>query len=164
MHNLHLVVIKADTPEDACRDVEAYIEDFGNDNNWRCIGGALSKNNVAYDHDDYSRWKPSEDGLNTIDKINKMVGGWLKPEFNYGKTYADQIEGSEKKFGDLSGYELRQLKDYVKHLSELADIDTKAFNILEDEFYPYAYDENGVTQIDYQDGEETYVVFVDMHS
>jgi hypothetical protein len=163
MHNLHLVVVKDETPEDACRQVESFIEDFGNENNWRCIGGCVSEDNEVYNHDSYSRWKPSDSAYNTIEKLNKQVSSWIKPVDCYYKDVADKVNGGTK-LEDLNSSELYRLTKYIEHQYQVKDLGKEGFNILEDEFYPYAYDECGVTQCDWMDGAKTYVVFVDMHS
>jgi hypothetical protein len=43
MHNLHFVITTADSPEDACNNVETLISDFGNENNWRTVCGCVSE-------------------------------------------------------------------------------------------------------------------------
>ena len=70
MHNLHYVVVKAETGEEACSEVESSIEDFGNENNWRNICGAVSQDNEVYKSLD-GRWKPEDD--DTIEKINESI-------------------------------------------------------------------------------------------
>ena len=38
MHNLHYIVVQAETPEDAMSEAETMISDWGTENNWRCFG------------------------------------------------------------------------------------------------------------------------------
>ncbi len=59
MHNLHLILVHAETPEEACVNAENGIEDFGNGSNWRYVGGCISENNEITDMHGGSRWYPS---------------------------------------------------------------------------------------------------------
>jgi hypothetical protein len=43
MHTLHFIVIQADSAADAASDVESEIIQWGNENNWRSIGGVASE-------------------------------------------------------------------------------------------------------------------------
>ena len=43
MHNLHFILIKADSAAEAAREAENLILDWGNENNWRCVGGIASE-------------------------------------------------------------------------------------------------------------------------
>ena len=171
MHNLHLVRINATSPEKACRNVENEIMDFGNEDNWRCIGGCISEDNEIHLDDNYSRWKPSEEGYNTIEEINVRVRDWLKSDNNnyYRKDLIDAIDSGEKKLSEITDpMDLYAIKEYVtkrRALCEVDDIDT--FDVLKGTYREYEYDENGLTRMDYsekREGEKTYIVFIDMHS
>ena len=76
MHNLHLVRVYASDPQDACNTVENEIMEWGNENNWRTIGGCISEDGEIYivDPSDTfggSRYKPDND--TTIQSINEMI-------------------------------------------------------------------------------------------
>jgi hypothetical protein len=178
MHNLHLVRINATSPEQACNQVENEVMDFGNENNWRSIGGCVSEDNEIYDHDSYSRWSPSnetEDGIKvygSIEALNERVREWLKSdqEEYYRKDLIDAIDSGEKKLSEITDrMELYAIGEYIEKRKGLTEL-TKAFDefdVLEDEYRGYKYDECGLTSMDYSEkgeGEKTYIVFIDMHS
>lgn len=169
MHNLHLVVVKANTPKDACDKVESYIVDFGDENNWRTICGCVSDKNKVY-HTSDGRFEPDEHS-NTIEKINAMVMGWLKPEEDYYDKKVQAVIDGKKPISSLkTDMEWYGLEKYAAHMGARAKTNTKNFNVLKDSFNDYQYDDNGVTHIDAEEnvdlgkGKNTYVVFVDMHS
>lgn len=170
MHNLHLVVTKADNAQDACDYVESQIQDFGNDNNWRTICGCLSSKGKAHDQTDplSGRWSPHHNEFNTLAKLNKMVEGWMKPDYE-SQTAREKIKKGQTNFSTWNTGDLASLKRYVSELQQIAKLKqskkgkvVKGFNVLKDELYPYQYTEMGVTQME-GDGKETFVVFVDMH-
>ena len=165
MHNIHLVVCKAESAEDACNTVETHIMDFGTENNWRSICGCVSEDNEVFINDSTGRYCPEEDL--TIDKINKMVRGWMKGCF-YGETAKKKLARSKGKI-DLSKwtssqlFSLRMLAKYHEQLGYFGD-DIKNFDVLKNNFYAEEYTECGVTQISDDDEEgKKFVVFVDMH-
>jgi hypothetical protein len=172
MHNLHFVVVRAENGEDACSEADNFLMDWGNENNWRTMCGAVSEDNEVYKASD-GRYEPDEN-TNTIAKINKIIKGWLKTDI-YSET-AKKLLAKGKKVEKFNRQELYSLQKYAKFLYEIKTIkDTKAyrkkngdkvsnqFNVLEDDFYAFSYDECGVTQTDSGDG-KLWVVFVDMHS
>jgi len=165
MHNLHLVVVKADSPQEACDTVESQISEFGNENNWRSICGCVSSKNKVLDLSKEAfggRWSPSEKGYSTIAELNELVKGWIN-ELGYGKTAHDKIAKTKGKLNlsKWTSQELWSLKEYANKLHEKSGMEVE-FNILKNEFFAYNYIENGVTQMG-GNGKETYVVFVDMH-
>lgn len=172
MHNLHFVVVTAESGEDACGVAQDLIEDFGSENNWRTICGAVSQDNEVYDAQD-GRYRPNET-TNTIAKINKVVSGWMEST-GFGDN-AKALLAKGKKIEDFDLQELFSLKCYAEHLYQVKSLKihkkhqrlngvkvSSKFNVLEDEFYSYSYDECGVTQHQFAVG-EIWVVFVDMHS
>lgn len=170
MHNLHLIVIHSTSAEDACNEVETMIEDFGNENNWRTICGCVSDKNEVYIHDAEGRYVPSEDYLNTIEKINENVKGWMRSTL-YGENAKKRIEEGNVDFTNWSAHELWELKEYVEYLRQIQSFkehhnvsDIEEFDVLNHTFYPYEYAECGVTFSESEDGENTYIVFIDMHS
>lgn len=168
MHNLHLVTIKSSCPEFACADVEGYILDFGNDNNWRTICGCVSEKNEVYVYDKESRYSPHD--YNTIQKINKLVMGWIKTN-QYDKIKKKLIK-TKGKLNHFNWIDFYELEECAKHYREVKNLKSKtSFNVLKNNFFPYSYDMNGVTQCEEESAEpdennnlQLYVVFVDMHS
>jgi hypothetical protein len=166
-HNLHLIRVTADTPQEACEEVESYIEDWGTENNWRTICGCVSEHDEVYDNPDETfggRYKPTACGYTTIGKINKAVRGWLKPDFYHETAIKKLAKGQTnlKKWTTSDLYSLRKLAEYHTQLKYLGKAPSK-FNVLTDEFYAYEYAECGVTNCENGNGETTYIVFVDMH-
>ncbi len=171
MHNLHLVRINATSPKEACNKVENEIMDFGNENNWRCIGGCVSEDNEIYDHDDYSRWKPSDEHFDTIEKLNEVVKGWMKSDETeyYNRELIEAIDNGDRKLTDITDrMELYAIQEFVKKKKALISsggIDE--FEIMKSDYREYEYEECGLTAMDYSEkgeGEKSYIVFIDMHS
>lgn len=100
MHNLHFVVTRAESPQDACDNVETFISDFGNDNNYRTICGCVSEKNKVFINDSSGRYSPRDTGYTTIAKINRAIKEWTK-ETIYGETAKKKIENAKEKI-DLS--------------------------------------------------------------
>jgi hypothetical protein len=174
MHNLHLIVVKAETGYEACQNADAMLSDWGTENNWRTMCGAVSEDNETYDARD-GRFRPDAD-TNTIDKLNDMVQDWMK-ESTYGLTAQIKLKRG-KKIENFNSVELWSLRKYAEHLyavKTVADCKkirrkngekvSKKFSVLEDEFFQYQYDECGVTRLeDADDDGKLWVVFCDMHS
>ena len=43
MHNLHYIIINAESAYDAAESALLEIQDWGNENNWRSVGGVASE-------------------------------------------------------------------------------------------------------------------------
>ena len=163
MHNLHYIVVQAETPEDAMSEAETMISDWGTENNWRCFGGCVSQDNEVHIHDRHSRWIPDEN--HTIEMINEDVRKWLQPDL-YSKSIFDKVVSGNSEspfdwYGAKKYFEQMFYKTQHKHIEE--------FNVLTDEFYEWHFNECGVThqylsqQEDDDPTNKKYVVFVDMH-
>lgn len=175
MHNLHYVVVKAETAEDAVSEVETMISDWGTENNWRSFGGCVSEDNEVYIVPPTgtwgnSRWAPEEN--HTIEMINQQVREWLKPDKHYQDIFDKCVSGDIGSPFDWYG-----AMKYCEHKFHSAqhEIKGREFDVLHDEFYDWHFDECGVTHfmtkqfdrrnLDYEDPKhKRYVVFVDMHS
>lgn len=174
MHNLHLIVVKAETGREACQNADAILSDWGTENNWRTMCGAVSEDNETYDARD-GRHRPDED-TNTIDKLNAMVQGWMKNSF-YGAAGMEKLKRG-KKLENFTTHELWSLQKAVEHLCAVKTVAeckkykrkngekvSRKFNVLEDEFFQFQYDTCGVTRLeDADDDGKLWVVFCDMHS
>lgn len=168
-HNLHLIVVLAESAEAACDKVESAIEDFGNENNWRTIYGAVSQNDEPYFHEG-NQWP--DENCDTIEKINKLVEGWLPyPKTSRGELFEALTNGT-KTLKDVTDYmDWLMLSDYAEHMTSVARLGKTTFDILAgDEFKSGDYTSVGVTNLthegeeDAESDDQTYVVFVDMHS
>lgn len=175
MHNLHLIVVKAETGREACENAHTIISDWGDENNWRTMCGAVSEDNETYDARD-GRYRPDED-TNTIDKLNDMVQDWMK-ESHYGTTARIKLKRG-KKIENFTSSELWSLQKEVEHLYAVKTVAeckkykrkngekvSRKFSVLEDEFFQSQYDECGVTRLEEADDNngKLWVVFCDMHS
>ena len=171
--NLHFIRVKADNPKDACNTVENTIEDWGTENNWRSIGGCVSSDNEVYrivDEENKfmnSRWVPDVDM--TIEKINVMCNEWLKPADYYKKQFDKCIDGKEESPFDWYGAKKHCEHMYQKGmtLNSIKHDKRETFDVLKDEFYSWSLNECGVTSLDfiggYSGGSKLYVVYLDMH-
>ena len=160
MHNLHYVLTKADDAEDAGSQVEMAIEDFGNENNWRSIGGVISLDGTEEIHNlGDARW--------TLDDLNENEGNTpLEKAYselgivaNSAKKKQQELAEQVKNLGSDEG-SLWTLKRDIIALIE-AHTFGKAQTMNE-----YAYDEFGITDMRYNDEDtrKEYLVMVDMHS
>ena len=176
-HELHLIVVKAIDGKEAMGKAESFIEDWGDENNWRHFCGAVSEDNVVTIGEEGGDWL--DDSCNTIEKINEMVKRNLRSQLN--DISIDDFNNTikilkqyiiDKKIKDPEGfvygnynvYELNHVYDLVWSLlyNKIYDIDK--FDILKDEFLCVEYDEFGVTDYYPNDKDEgkLHVVFVDM--
>jgi hypothetical protein len=166
MHALHFIVTSAESGKEACNDVDNYIADWGNENNWRSICGAVSEDNKVFINDNDRGWLNKD--CNTIKKINGIMEKHLKEE----KTVSDSKEIMKKyldgKFLDvIDWYKLEVFcRDKGQKLSATKHKKNEKFNVLTDSYNEYSYDYLGVTHTGYDKSKYTklWVVFVDMHS
>jgi hypothetical protein len=174
MHNLHFVVVKAESGEEATAEVESCISDWGNENNWRHICGAVSEDNEVYKTGE-GRYAPEDN--ETIETINTRIAKWLVIPNVY-----EELLGNGQKFEELTASQLNRLRGYIGEVYEQKLIASNkaarqangeklsdTFNVLTDTYRDYQYDEFGVTDIcddvdPYSENVKTWVVFVDMHS
>tara|TARA_R110001606_G_scaffold19248_1_gene70960 strand:+ start:30 stop:539 length:510 start_codon:yes stop_codon:yes gene_type:complete len=168
MHNLHYLVTRAETPQEACSQVESEISEWGTDNNWRTICGCISEDNVIHSTGE-GRWKPTE--TDTLEKINLQVSDWLYPPDYYEKQFNKCVDGKEESAFDWYG-----AKKHCKHmyqmgrtLNSIKHDKRETFDVLKDEFYSWSLNECGVTSLDNSGldteagGSKLYVVYLDMH-
>lgn len=164
MHNLHFVVLKCGSPQEACETVEEYICGYGydNDNNYYSIGGCVSEDNDVFVYDKDAAFLPDDEEYNSIDKIRDIVKGWMQNEM-HPFIKEEFKKALRKPIGKVNWYAIEQ---YANNACEING--RTCFNIFEgDQFFGHQYDKNGVTQCtyDFDDPEfKKYVVFVDMHS
>jgi len=73
MHNLHYIVIRADSGKEACDAVENEIVEWGSEDNWGQICGALSEKNIIY---------------NTGVKLSVLISGYNSLTFSQNASCA----------------------------------------------------------------------------
>lgn len=174
MHNLHFVVVKAESGEEATFEVESHISDWGDEDNWRNICGAVSEDNEVYITGD-GRYAPEAN--ETIERINATIAKWLEVP-----NVFEELLGKGQKFEELTLSQLNRLRGYIGEVYEQKFIASNkaarqakgeklsdTFNVLTDSYRDWQYDECGVTNIcddvdPYSENAKTWVVFVDMHS
>ena len=168
MHNLHYLVTRADTPQEACSQVESEISEWGTDNNWRTICGCISEDNVIHSTGE-GRWKPELE--NTIENINLQVTEWMNDD-EYNKSNFDICSRGNSN----NAFEWYGAKKYCEQqfqkgmtLNSIKHDKRETFDVLKDEFYSWSLNECGVTSLDVSQlendgGSKLYVVFLDMHS
>lgn len=170
MHNLHLVITHAEDAESACSDVENFILDFGNDNNWRTIEGCISEDNEKYVIEE-----GFIDSYNSIDDINIAVTKWVKYYLNNGEKGFENIKKYES-FNDLIRSSIKDVWHLSKNFESLFQVlefinnnnikDTVDIKTLTSGLYEYQYDEVGITLTNFHktDKSKMFIVFVNMHS
>lgn len=166
MHILHFVTVRAESAQDAMSTVETEIVDYGNENNWRSICGAVSEDNEVTIGDKDGLFVPKPD--TTIESINAVVRELLKrPPANAenGLELIKKVAAGEQ----IENHEWWNIGQYAERQYEVAGRGDD-YDILQDEdgLYRGQYDTQGVTPIDdggfEEEGTKLYVVFVDMHS
>lgn len=162
MHNLHLAVVKAQNAKEACDFVESEISEWGNENNWRSICGAVSEANEVFINDKDGRYLPGEN--ETIESINAMIKEWFN-DGTYTLAIKEKIANGETDFTKWNEHELWLLKMCAEQLHELCTISKDDFSVLENTYYAFQFDQLGVTNMvnDEEEG-KLFVVFIDMHS
>lgn len=167
MHNLHLMVVVAESPEAACIKVQNELNGWGDCDNWRTMIGCVSEDGEPYCADS-EMWKSWGEGQElTLEWLVQMVHGWLHVNTE------DEQEVKQHMMSWLAGKELQhmewyEISDFCLHQSDRVDainnLPVDTFNLFEDEFHFGHYDENGVTHPEEDEVGERYAVLFDMHS
>lgn len=169
MHNLHFLVVKAESGKKACSIAENYIMDFGTENNWRTICGAVSEKDEVYIEDENGY--PPDENSNTIAKINEKVFKWVHSESYYRTSFEKLIKDGEDKMDSLDWFSLMQYAE--EQMEKCNALQSDSIDVLDESFsyFSYKYDECGVTQYETylnknmdDDNLQKWVVFIDMHS
>lgn len=165
MHNLHLVRVLAENPQDACDIVDAELDNYGNENNFYSIVGCVSQNDEIFV---LNKNDTFVENLKPIKEINEMVRNWMNYAFNHN-NYKALIQKSVNE--PLSKYEWLRIKEYAYHMYQIESFNSfnpnEEFDVLNDahEFYCWKIEENGVTDMCHaSDGDTVYIVFINMHS
>ena len=184
MHNCHYYVVEAISGADACEHVESTLADWGNEDNWRVMCGAVSEYNEVYSTGN-GRYCP-EDGCSgpalTIEAMNAEIVESLKPELS-PSVAAKLAEIAAGKVIFEDGYELLAVQDYIENLYALNSTNHGSYHMLYDSWKGYHYDKFGVSvghgrskpqnSLDFikktdqsfdPESERLWVVIIDMHS
>lgn len=187
MHNLHFILIKADSAEGAAPEVDNLILHWGDENNWRRVGGVASEDGSDdIENYDNGRW--------SLSYLDAQAG--LPKEgtyFSRGLAYLHQqttdpvvlpsapfsthsnLRTAITKLGtrlrafdpdDGDTQDLWGIGWDLKHLSAL--IDSRRGRERREEipqFYDWQFDNFGLTDMtEDSEGARRYLVFLDMHS
>jgi len=161
MHNLHYVVVGAEDGKGACHTAEWEIMDWGDENNWRSICGAVCKDGTVYETGD-GRWTV---GDMTVKKIEKLIMDTALESASLNdraKEIAVKLASGEP-LEKLDMYILRKSITEMESAKWLLDGGRKTFKEGM-EYRPWELDEFGVTNIFNKDSGKLWVVVVDMHS
>ena len=187
MHNLHFILIKADSAAEAASDTENLMLDWGNENNWRCVGGIASEDGSDdIENNGDGRWGlcflDAEAGLPREGTYFSRAVAYLKSEITESVTLtcepfsthpdlrsalgqlSDQLRAFNPEHGNSN--DLWAISRNLQHLSELMD----GRNVVKHgeeipQFYEGRFDHFGLTNMTEQfDGARRYLVFLDMHS
>ena len=157
-------MLNAPTGQEACQRAASIISEWGTENNWREICGAVSESNSVYSTGE-GRYQPEANM--TIDECNNIFKAWFADE-GYGKKAADKFRAGETDIYTWDEHELWSLKELAEYLCQTKGWGGSAIGIdvLRQNFYYYQFDHEGVTHMDdyIHEGGERWVVFVDMHS
>jgi hypothetical protein len=182
VHNLHFILVRADSAEEAAQIADSVVFGFGGEDNWYQIGGVASEDGSddQNDHGKNTRFPLSrldddpsapKEGSHFERAIQLLRDALLEPAevqtslHDLGEKLL-KISGTEEWLGV---WEIRQ------ELSRLHAI-LYARQFLDDgdipEFRPFQFDEFGLTRIDRANkptevgeaGKQRYIVFIDMHS
>jgi hypothetical protein len=186
MHNLHFILINADSATDAASEADSLILHWGDENNWRTVGGVASEDGSddIENHDD-GRWGLSflddEKGIPRDGTYFSRAVAYLHreitqpvvfdlphsthPDLNSAiRELSDRLRSFDPEDGKT--FDLWCLGRDLKHLSELID-SRRALKRGEGipPFYRWQLDQFGLTDLtEDSDGTRRYLVFLDMHS
>jgi hypothetical protein len=187
MHNLHFILIKADAATAAAFEAENLILHWGDENNWRCVGGVASEDGSDdIENESDGRWGLSFlDGEEVIPKEGTYFSravAYLQLHLTEPVTFAfapysthpnpgsairelgDRLRAFDPDLGNTN--DLWGIGRNLKHLSELID-SRRAREQGEaiPQFYDWHLDYFGLTDMTEQsEGARRYLVFLDMHS
>ena len=181
MHNLHFLLVKADDAADAPSTAEHEILSWGNENNWRRIGGIASEDGSDdIDNHEGGRWPLSFlDDQEAVPKEGTYFSraiAYLRHSITQPITLNDAPFSTHHDLRSAIACLSDMLRDFdpdtdnsndlwaigrnLKHLSELMD-SRAALKAGEEipQFYDWQFDQEGLTE-----GSKRYLVLLDMHS
>jgi hypothetical protein len=187
MHNLHFILIKAEEATHAAFEAENLILNWGDENNWRRVGGIASEDGSDdIENESHGRW-----GLSFLDDVDNVPkeGTYFSRAVAYLQlhltepvtfpsgpfsTHADlpsaiSVLGDTLRAFDIENgdtHDLWRIGRNLKHLSELIDSRrARAQGEAIPQFYDWQFDYFGLTDMTEQsEGTMRYLVFLDMNS
>jgi hypothetical protein len=187
MHNLHLILIKADSAEEAATQADNLIPDCDDENKSHRVGGVASEDGIDdVDNYDFARWSLSfldeEDGIpsegtyfaRAVAYLHRQISDPVILPFGPNSTHPDATSALRELSNSLSAFDadrgntddLLAIGRNLKHLSELID-SNRAHKQGEEipQFYNWQLDHFGLTDLtEDSEGAKRYLVFIDTHS
>jgi hypothetical protein len=187
MHNLHFILIKADSATDAASEAENLIVDWGDEDNWRRVGGVASEDGSDdIENHGNGRWALSfldaEEGVPREGTYFSRAVAYLHQEITEPVAQPSTPLGAHPdlraaiaELGDAlrafdpehgKSYDLWAIGRRLKHLSELMDSrNAVKRGAAIPPLFDWQFDEFGLTDLtESSDGARRYLVFLDMHS
>ena len=133
---------------------------YSDENNYRTIGGCISRDNEVYIHDRSAGFLPDDDNLNTVEKVRALVIEHMTG-LRTNEEIIEELKKENPHYYDISEWAL------IK--SEVASVDDPTkFNLWHQSFFSGYYNRFGYTQCPYDrslmpPGMKLYIVFIDMH-
>jgi hypothetical protein len=176
MHNLHFLLIKADSAAKAASQAEKLILEWGDENNWRSVGGVASEDGSddIENHDD-GGWGLSfldeEEGIPKEGTYFRRAVAYLHREVAAPlaglRSTLDQFSDTLRAFDPEAGSpaQLEDIGCELRHLSELMYGRIRGTRTEIAEVYEWQLDQEGLTDLTGgSEGARRYLVFLDMHS
>jgi hypothetical protein len=179
MHYLHLVLVNADSLEEACSVAEESIPQNSTYDYYE-ICGSVSKDTGEIYSTGEGRFCPKErldeesNSLNFIkdagdkkavilNRMEEMLVSWKKRE-DSEENITKMKEAFNKliKGGEAKSFDLYLLKDFVAHHYEVV-CDKESSSLWESSFNSFKFSDCGITKL-YSSTSNLYCVFVDFHS
>ncbi len=183
MHTLHFLLINADSAAEAAAEASDEISDWGNENNWRRIGGIASEDGL----DDVEN---AEGGRWDLSFLNHCGTSRSGTAFERAVAYLLGLLDKPITLADLSNH--ASLQDAVSNVVaklQSIEFETDAPTVLWDasrnlqrlqhlscarsalrhgadipELYSWEFAEHGLTDLTgSSDGRQRYIIFLDMH-
>lgn len=187
MHNLHIVVVRAGTAEDAVNEVEGAIEDWGGENNWRCVFAAIGEDGSVHETDADALGEPTTWTLEALnEELRKAVQlPEMDAELNellarLAKGRYDGLECTRDPGGQREACtNIHDIKELVDHLLDLQvagllgpgreALRQGPLSVFGTEFRRWELDRFGVTHLfgpecGNEEDDPLFAVLVDMHS
>jgi hypothetical protein len=186
MHTLHFILINADSAEEAATSAEDALLDWGDDNNWRSVGGVACEDGTdnIENHDD-GRWPlsflDSDEGVpkdgtyfqRAVAYLKQSITDpirldyWPTPEYPGLKAALRDIADRLYEFDPDTGSSqvMWEASRALKHIEQILDARGALADHCIPEFYRWQFDQFGLTDMtDHTQGAKRYLVFLDMHS
>ena len=171
MHNLHLLVVEAESGSDACSTVEGAIQNFGDENNWRVICGATRSDGKEVFQSNSGRW-----AAESVEDLQSQVKEAVFGEGHYLKGFKEALDklASGQKMDWMEWFQIEKHGAFkgaqawaIMPLGGRPELTRDTFDLFKVEFRGWKLDEFGVTHLGDLDAvapENLWVVIVDMHS